>query len=89
VIYLDSIIFSLQKAGGISVYWIELLRRLDKRCFISYYSENDNVFFKGFRNHESFVSVQNNFITRYLKEVARKVYISLKLLSSCFAKASC
>ena len=27
-IYLDNIIFSLQKAGGISVYWIELTQRL-------------------------------------------------------------
>jgi len=27
-IYLDNIIFSLQRAGGISVYWYELLRRM-------------------------------------------------------------
>jgi mannosyltransferase len=26
-VYLDNIIFNLQKAGGISVYWLELLRR--------------------------------------------------------------
>lgn len=44
----DNIIFSLQKAGGISVYWSELIRRLIKRkadvCF--YGTANENLFGK-------------------------------------------
>lgn len=40
-IILDNIIFCLQKAGGISVYWYELLRRLVKT--------NENVYFIGNR----------------------------------------
>lgn len=45
-IFLDNIIFSLQKSGGISVYWYELLKRIN----------NDNDFscqfidFKGYEN---------------------------------------
>ena len=41
----DNIIFSLQKAGGISVYWSELLKRIDQQQgFICYESKNHNLF---------------------------------------------
>lgn len=46
-IYYDNIIFSLQRAGGISVYFYELLKRMNKedfRCLRTYNSEN--IFFK-------------------------------------------
>lgn len=44
----DNIIFSLQKAGGISVYWSELIKRLlFKNTETSFYeSENQNIFRK-------------------------------------------
>lgn len=45
-IIMDNIIFSLQRAGGISVYWYELLKRLietDSECFF-YESKNQNIF---------------------------------------------
>lgn len=46
IIY-DNIIFSLQKAGGISIYWAELIKRLkDKNDVIFYESENQNIFRK-------------------------------------------
>jgi glycosyltransferase involved in cell wall biosynthesis len=42
---MDNVIFSLQKAGGISVYWYNLLKRIDsKKKFILYESSNDNIF---------------------------------------------
>lgn len=47
IIY-DNIIFSLQKAGGISLYWSELIKRIiQKEKNISFYEfENENIFRK-------------------------------------------
>lgn len=42
IIVYDNIIFSLQKAGGISVYWKELLSRLQNCIFFE--SKNNNIF---------------------------------------------
>ena len=45
-VYLDSIIFSLQKQGGISIYWSELIKRFSKDNNFEYdvrvYKNNDN-----------------------------------------------
>lgn len=44
-IYYDNIIFSLQKAGGISIYWAELIRRLvDKTNVVFFEKNNCNIF---------------------------------------------
>lgn len=47
IIY-DNIIFSLQKAGGISIYWTELIKRITKKeKEVSFYEvENQNIFRK-------------------------------------------
>lgn len=49
-VYLDNIIFSLQRAGGISVYWFELVRRLassaNKLLMFEHASAKDNIFRK-------------------------------------------
>jgi len=43
----DNIIFSLQKAGGISIYWYELIKRLEKQKKIVFYElENQNILVK-------------------------------------------
>lgn len=43
----DNIIFSLQKAGGISVYWAELIRRIAKKETVHFYGlKNRNIFGK-------------------------------------------
>lgn len=43
----DNIIFSLQKAGGISIYWVELIKRLQNRQNVFFYeNSNDNIFRK-------------------------------------------
>lgn len=44
VIY-ENIIFSLQKAGGISIYWSELIARISKKKNIIFYEkDNQNIF---------------------------------------------
>ena len=43
VITLDNIIYSLQRAGGISVYWTELLSRMIRDDYNLYFHENTNV----------------------------------------------
>jgi mannosyltransferase len=59
-IIFDNIIFSLQKGGGISVYWSEMLSRVkdDKRGFSVFESKNDNIFRLGLNlkhtDHEFF-----------------------------------
>ena len=47
-IVFDNIIFSLQKAGGISRYWSEIIKRLDLKDNnkLFYEHENDNIFRK-------------------------------------------
>jgi len=47
IIY-DNIIFSFQKAGGISIYWAEFIKRLvQKEKEVNFYeSENKNIFRK-------------------------------------------
>lgn len=73
-VYLDNIIFSLQKAGGISVYWMELIKRIIPQKgislnFIESESANDNIFRKKLIlfNHNIIKSKINNaFFSRYL-----------------------
>ncbi len=44
-IAMDSIVFSLQSAGGISVYWYELLKRLHGRPSVKVFAcRNNNIF---------------------------------------------
>lgn len=67
VIY-DNIIYSLQKAGGISAYWSELSIRLtNKDIDIDFYEyQNKNIFSKQLRNKvkkETFISYK---LSRYL-----------------------
>ena len=46
IIY-DNIVFSLQKAGGISVYWYELIKRLQNKDNIIFFEKNnENIFRK-------------------------------------------
>lgn len=47
-IILDNIVFSLQKSGGISVVWYELLSRLFRDCFLvsCIHYDNQNIFSK-------------------------------------------
>lgn len=48
IIY-DNIIFSLQKAGGISIYWYELIKRLQHRKDVTFFEyPNENIFRKKF-----------------------------------------
>ncbi len=42
-VYLDNIVFSLQKAGGISVYWYELARRLQDQADVYFIDSKNTV----------------------------------------------
>ena len=48
-IVFDNIIFSLQKAGGISKYWSEIIKRLDLKDNnkLFYEHENDSYLYAG------------------------------------------
>jgi len=64
----DNIIFSLQKAGGISIYWVELIKRIKQKNneIIFYESQNENIFRKEIdlnTKRESSIKVK---ILRYL-----------------------
>ena len=67
-IILDNIVFSLQKAGGISVYWSELLSRLkdDKQDFAVFESKNDSIFRLGIELKNTDHEIWPVKIVRYL-----------------------
>lgn len=67
-VILDNIIFSLQKAGGISVYWSELLSRLkdDKYGCSVFESKNDNIFRAGLELKNTAHEILPVKILRYL-----------------------
>jgi len=58
----DNIIFSLQKAGGVSDYWFELLKRFKLNGVQCFELDNDNVF-----------SSQLNLITRRESRIPLKI----------------
>lgn len=74
IIY-DNIIFSLQKAGGISIYWAELINRLIKKEVIYYESANKNIFKKAIKLNTLQESTLNVKILRYfpfMKKLPKK-----------------
>lgn len=69
-IYLDNIIFSLQKAGGISVYWCEIIKRLlnssEDVTYIENSTPNENIFRKQLELKNTKIENTNVKINRYL-----------------------
>ena len=69
---LDNLIFSLQKSGGISVVWYELLSRLMKTQIETHYLNyrNENLFSKELNfNKNNIIKTENSFflaLKRYL-----------------------
>lgn len=60
ILNIDSIIFSLQRAGGISVYWYEICNRLVIKDAYFFESVNKNIFSKKLniaRRNESFLPI--------------------------------
>ena len=63
----DNIIYYLQKAGGISIYWTELIKRLEKQKEIVFYeSENQNIFRKALNIQTKKENNLNPRLLRYL-----------------------
>ncbi len=66
-IYLDGIIFSLQRAGGISVYWSELIKRaISSEDFQFFSSHNENIFCSELPEHALIESSMPIGVRRYL-----------------------
>ncbi len=63
----DNIIFSLQKAGGISIYWYELIKRLKLQRNIQFFeSKNNNIFRKKLDIKKEVENNVNVEVLRYL-----------------------
>jgi mannosyltransferase len=68
----DNIIYSLQKAGGISIYWTELIKRISKQNEIDFYeSTNQNIFRQEINIQVKKESCINLKILRYLPFLKR------------------
>jgi glycosyltransferase involved in cell wall biosynthesis len=71
-IFFDNIVFELQKSGGISVYWSELISRLSKCTthdvtFIISSKQINNIFFSCMKNISSVLFKYNiPYLSRYL-----------------------
>ncbi|RXJ67397.1 glycosyltransferase [Halarcobacter ebronensis] len=68
----DNIIFSLQKAGGISLYWSELISRLKNLDITFYGYKNENIFASNFNIEVKEESLLPYKINRYL-DFKRKI----------------
>jgi mannosyltransferase len=79
---LDNIVFNLQKAGGISVYWKELIQRilLDKNIdynFFEYDNVSENIFRKKLEIHnKNIIKLSSKFTINFSR------YINLKFSRS-------
>lgn len=74
----DNIIYSLQKAGGISIYWTELIKRIVKKDNVSFYeSQNSNIFRKEIVIVTKEESGINFKILRYLPFIKKLPYKSI------------
>jgi len=62
----DNIIFSLQKSGGISIYWKELISRLKKKEVFFFENSNNNIFRKNIIINTEVESTLPLNILRYL-----------------------
>lgn len=67
----DNIIFSLQRAGGISIYWSELIKRLVKKKSVFLEKEGHNIFRKGIDIKTHRESVLPISLLRYLPIMKR------------------
>ncbi len=83
MIYLDNIIFSLQKSGGISAVWYEHLKRLLEKCeeikIIEYDTALENLFRKELTVDESIIkTISSEFLNlkRYLNPKIRSNDVS-------------
>lgn len=74
MIFLDNIIFSLQKHGGISVLWSELIKSIQKKNINSLFIEYDNAHKNRIRNNIDIPL--NKLIVKSSKNLNLKRYIN-------------
>lgn len=85
-VIIDLIAFSLQKSGGVSVYWYEIIDRIliqsdIKPLFIEENSNNDNIFRKELKIEENHTINNKTKLVNYL---ARYRVINLKIKNQNF-----
>lgn len=85
IVYIDTIIFDLQRAGGISVYFYEIINRLlaDKEVesyFIVSDGKKDNIYWDKLNLPKDRIIKYNKFLNRYrsvnYKETRKHTFIS-------------
>ena len=85
VVYVDTIIFDLQRAGGISVYWYEMIKRLladndVEPYFIVSDAKKENIYWDKLSLPQDRVIRYNKFLNRYravnYKEQRKHIFIS-------------
>ena len=79
MIIFDNIIFSIQRVGGISVYWSELIKRVEEKSairhgYIEYDNANENIFRKELRLGNIYRNSRHKKIIRYLPVNIKKNY---------------
>lgn len=77
-IIFDNIIFSLQKSGGISVVWYEILHRVlqdknSKKVFVEYNDASNNIFRNALDIPNEFIKLKSSFLLIF------KRYFNLRL----------
>jgi mannosyltransferase len=85
-VFIDLIVFSLQKSGGISVYWYEVIKRIINQeeihsCFIEYENNNENIFRKKLKIQEANVYNQGSKLSKFLSRYSE---INLKCRGEIF-----
>lgn len=86
----DNIIFSLQKAGGVSIYWKELITRLNNKLNVTYFErDNDNIFRKSIdieTNKESSLALKLLRYLPFFKKLLKKSVFHSSYYRICLQK---
>lgn len=66
IVFFDNVVFELQRAGGISVYWSELLSRHNAEESVFFGRDNENIFAAGLSLRQQSEVYPSWFSRRYL-----------------------
>lgn len=83
----DNSVFSIQRAGGASMYWYELIKRFKKQDEIIYYGLKNNNIFQEKLNIKS--EIETNFPIRFVRHLPFfKKIINKSILHTCIYRIS-
>jgi len=84
VIFIDGIVFSLQNSGGISVYFCEILKRLDSKAFVLLYSNNNHSLKESISDFKANCDLKYSFLSKSLIKLTRYLDVSVPKSASVF-----